>query len=76
MRQYGYQPCVKGRSTEARDRAAGWRPRRWVVEAAASWMNRFRKLHVRYEKTHRSYLGLCMLAAAIIALNKTGVIYG
>src|ERR1035438_5156209 len=34
--------------------------RRWVVEVAHSWFSRFRKLLVRYEKMHRSYLVLNM----------------
>jgi transposase len=41
-----------------------------------SWFNRFRKLSPRYEKTARAYLGLVMLAAAMIALNKVIAIYG
>jgi hypothetical protein len=39
------------------------------VEVAHSWFNRFRKLQIRYEKTDRSYLGLNMLAAAIICFH-------
>jgi len=39
-------------------------------------VQRFRKLAIRYEKTHASLLALHHLAAAIIALRKIGVIYG
>ena len=60
--------------------ARGKRPRRWVVEVAHSWFTRFRKLLVRYEKTHRSYFALNMLAAAIICFRKVpvkvNIIYG
>ena len=59
---------------------SGWKPRRWVVEVAHSWFNRFRKLLVRYEKTDVSYLGLNMLAASIICFRKVpgeiNIIYG
>ena len=48
--------------------------RRWVVEASHSWMNRFRKLLVRFEKLSSSYLGLLMLACAFIAFRKADVI--
>jgi transposase len=48
----------------------GYQPRRWIVELAHSWFNRFRKLLVRYEKTHRAYLALNTLAAAIICFRK------
>ena len=54
--------------------------RRWVVEASHSWFTRFRKLLVRYEKLHRSYMALTHLAAAIIAFRKIdglrNIIYG
>ena len=50
--------------------------RRWVVEAAHSWFNRFRKLLVRFEKLHESYLALVHLAAAIICFRKAIAIYG
>lgn len=77
MEAFGYVPHVKSRKTEAEaKKVEGFKPRRWVVEACHSWMNNFRKLRVRYEKSRKSYLALCMLAAAIIALNKIGIIYG
>jgi hypothetical protein len=54
--------------------------RRWVVEVAHSWFNRFRKLLVRYEKLDRSFLALNHLAASIMALRKiksgVNIIYG
>jgi len=52
------------------------RKRRWVVELCHSWLNRFRKLLVRYEKRTSSYVALVQLACAIIAFRKIGVIYG
>ena len=56
------------------------RARRWIVEVAHSWFNRFRKLLVRYEKLEHSFLGLNHLAAAIIAFRKVpltiNIIYG
>lgn len=75
-----YTPHVRPRRHEAAQRARGKRPRRWVVEVAHAWFSRFRKLLVRYEKTHRSYLALTMLAAAIISFRrvptKRNIIYG
>ena len=53
----------------------GFKPKRWVVEAAHSWFNRYRKIHVRYEKTLVAYLGLVHLAAAMITMNKIMEIY-
>jgi transposase len=40
--------------------------RRRVAEVCRSWMNRFRKLPVRYEKKAGNYLGLAEFACAII----------
>lgn len=65
-----YTPHVRPRGEERTARAQGKRPRRWIVEVAHSWFTRFRKLLVRYEKTHRSYLALNLLAAGIICFRK------
>ena len=57
---HGYIPHVKGRGQEAEDlrRHPFQRARRWVVEVAHSWFNRFRKLLVLYEILERSFLAL------------------
>ncbi len=82
IERHGYIPHVQGRRQESGDlkRHPGKRARRWVVEVAHSWFNRFRKLLVRYEKLERSFLALNYLAAAIIAFRKVpatvNIIYG
>jgi len=82
IKAHHYIPHVKGRGEEARElrRDSTRKARRWVVEVAHSWFNRFRKLLVRYEKLERSFLGLNQLAAAIIAFRKiplkVNIIYG
>lgn len=45
-------------------------PRRWVVEAAHSWFNRFRRLLVRWEKQAANYLGFVHLAAVLLVYRK------
>ena len=45
-------------------------PRRWVVEAAHSWFNRFRRLLIRWEKKADNYLGFVQLAAILIIYRK------
>jgi putative transposase len=47
----------------------GFVPRRWMVERTHSWLNRFRKLLVRYEKRAYSYEGLLHFACAIICFR-------
>lgn len=75
-----YTPHVRPRGVERKQRVVGKRARRWVVEVAHSWFTRFRKLLVRYEKLHRSYVALSMLAAAIITFRRIpatiNIIYG
>lgn len=45
-------------------------PRRWVVEVAHSWFNRFRRLLTRSEKQASHYLGFSHLAAVLIVYRK------
>ena len=45
-------------------------PRRWVVEVAHSWFNRFRRLLIRWEKKADNYLALIQLAATLIIYRK------
>ena len=83
MESHGYTPHVRrNKEVQAGVQNPKHRARRWVVEVSHSWLNRFRKLLVRFEKTHRSYLALLMLGCAIIAFRKaegpgkTNIIYG
>ena len=69
----GFVPRVRGRRGEKAG-IPGRKARRWVVEAAHSWMNGFRKLPVRFEKPDSSCLGLLMLACAFIAFRKADLI--
>ena len=74
----GFVPHIRPRGEEKKliERDPDFKARRWVVELAHSWFNRFRKLVPRYEKTDLSYNALSALAAAMIVLNKVMVIYG
>ena len=45
-------------------------PRRWVVEVAHSWFNRFRRLLIRWEKRPEHYLAFVQLAACLIVYRK------
>ncbi len=82
IEEHGYIPHVKGRGQEANElkNEPAKKTRRWVVEVAHSWFNRFRKLLVRYEKLDRSFIALNQLAASIMAMRKIkldiNIIYG
>lgn len=46
-----------------------YRARRWVVERTHSWMNRFRRLLIRWEKHKENYLAMIHLACACIVVR-------
>ena len=73
VRDRGYTPHIRSRGEEKKVMAKrpGFKARRWVVEACHSWLNRFRKLLVRFEKTEQSALGLLELACALICWRRS-----
>lgn len=78
IKDRNYIPHVKQRGEEIQEKKDNpeFKCRRWIVEVAHSWFNRFRKLLVRYEKLTNTYEALLHMAAAIIAFRKAGIIYG
>ena len=59
LRRRGYVPHIKSRGQEqAEKRSRGKRARRWVVERIASWLNRYRRILVRWEKKADNYQAL------------------
>jgi len=73
-----YKPHIKQRREEAHEKLTtpGFKARRWVVERTHSWINRFRKLLVSFEKTEASYVALLSLACAMICWRQIVTIYG
>ena len=78
IRERHYIPHVnqRGEEVEAKRKNPRYRARRWVVERAHSWLNRYRKLLVRFEKLVASYEGLLELACALIAFRQVIFIHG
>ena len=70
--EHGYVPQVFGFRQDLyfRRHDRSYKRRRWIVEACHSWMNRYRKLLTRFEKTSRAYYGLFCLAAANLIWNR------
>ena len=60
----------RGEEIELKLRTPGWRARRWVVEAAHSWLNRNRALLIRWSKKAENHLALLQLACGLIAFKK------
>ncbi len=76
LHDHGYTPHVRSRGDEAQasKREAGHKARRWVVERTHSWLNRFRRILVRWEKTWESALGFLHLACAVITYRAAGLL--
>lgn len=63
----GYQDHIKSRWQEKQELTTpGYRARRWVCERTHSWMNRFRRLLIRWEKKADNYEAMLHLACAFI----------
>ncbi len=71
--KHGYTPHIRARGEEIKLKAhiPGWRARRWVVEAAHSWLNRNRAILIRWSKKDENHLALLQLACGLIAFKKT-----
>jgi putative transposase len=67
LRRRGYAPHIRSRGEEQSEkRIRGKRARRWVVERVASWLNRYRRILVRWEKKARNYQALLHFVCAHI----------
>ena len=73
--EFGFTAHIRARGEEAKAiRAeAGKRARRWVVERTHSWMNRFRRILIRWEKNPENYIAFLHFACALIAFRAAGL---
>lgn len=63
----GFEPVILSRRDEQENKKqCGARARRWVVERTHSWLNRFRRLLVRWEKREDTYLTMLQFACGLI----------
>ena len=76
VREFGFTAHIRSRGEEAKaiKNEAGFRARRWVVERTHSWMNRFRRILVRWEKRAVTYIAMLHLACAIVTWRATGLL--
>jgi putative transposase len=61
---------ARGEDTSDQIRNPDWKPRRWVVEACHSWLNRNRGILIRWSKKDENHLALLQLASGLIAFKK------
>lgn len=64
VRACRFRPHIRSRGEEFHHRRAGEVPRRWPVERTHSWLNRCRRILVRWEKKAENYLAFVHLACA------------
>jgi len=75
-REFRYTAHIRSRGEEAQliKRTARFKARRWVVERTHSWMNRFRRILIRWEKKPENYLAMLHLACAWITYHALGLL--
>lgn len=76
LAEFGFTAHIRARGEEAQaiKQEAGFKARRWVVERTHSWMNRFRRLLVRWEKRADTYLAMLHFACALITYKRSGLL--
>jgi putative transposase len=65
---------MRGEEAKAIKKQAGFKARRWVVERSHSWMNRFRRILIRWEKRPDTYVAMIHLACAVITWKACGLL--
>lgn len=75
VQEFGFTAHIRSRGEEAKElkAEAGKRARRWVVERTHSWMNRFRRILIRWEKKAQNYIAFLHFACALIAFRAAGL---
>jgi transposase len=66
LRKRGITPCIAPRGIESSERLGRYR---WVVERTLSWLNRYRRLKVRYERRADVHQAFLDLGCALICWN-------
>ncbi len=76
MQEFGFTAHIRSRGEEAQaiKREAGFKARRWVVERTHSWMNRFRRILIRWDKLADNYIAFLHFACALIAFRAAGLL--
>ena len=76
LEDYGYTIHIRLRGEENRinsKQIPRYRAKRWVVERTHSWMNRFRRLLIRWEKKIENYVAMLHFACAWITYRAGGL---
>jgi putative transposase len=73
---FGFTAHIRARGEEAKvlKQEAGFKARRWVVERTHSWLNRFRRVLIRWDKKVRNSLAFLQMACAYITYRQAGLL--
>ena len=74
--EFGFTAHIRARGEEAQalKHEVGFKARRWVVERTHSWMNRFRRVLIRWDKKACNYIAFLHLACAYITYRQAGLL--
>lgn len=74
--EFRYTAHIRSRGEEAQllKRKTRFKARRWVVERTHSWLNRFRRILIRWEKKPQNYLAMLHLSCAWITYHALGLL--
>ena len=74
--EFGFTAHIRARGAEAKawKEEAGFKARRWVVERTQSWMHRFRRVLIRWDKKVRNSLGVLHWACAYSTYRQSGLL--
>ena len=75
LEDYGYtiHICLRGEYRVNCKRIPRYRARHWIVERTHSWMNRFRRLLIRWEKKVENYIAMLHFACTCITYRAAGL---
>jgi transposase len=76
LAEVGCTAHLRGRGEEAKalKQETGFRARRWVVERTHSWMPRFRRVLIRWDKKVRHSVAFLHLACAYMTYRQSGLL--
>lgn len=76
LEEFGFTAHIRSRGEEAQaiKKEAGFKARRWVVERTHGWLNRFRRILVRWDKYPENYIAFLHFACALIAFRAAGLL--
>jgi transposase len=77
-REFRFTAHIRSRGEEAKliRRSARFKARRWVAERTHSWMNRYRRILIRWEKKAENYIGMLHLVLGCITYQASGLFLG